>query len=116
MRAKKLLQLLALAVAAIVVIWSFFLVGSPSYNRKLAADKNRVDDLVKLERVIERYFDDNKVLPPSLKALPKPSNSYYYSSYRLIDTVDKRPYEYEKVGRFRYKLCAVFSLPSSAPS
>ena len=108
-RAGRVLLYLAGVVVVIVVIWGFSLIGSPAFNRKISADKNRIDDLQNIRYQVESSFSDQLKLPQSLKDLDKDRHSSYL---RLEDPVSNSPYEYRVLGEFEYELCAIFDLTS----
>jgi hypothetical protein len=114
MNREKVSQLLlyaACAVVAVVVIWGFSLIGSPSFNRKLSADRNRIDDLERLRNDIERYFEEQRNLPSVLTDLEK-LRSYYGYQRNLEDPTTKKAYDYKVRDIFSYELCAEFELSS----
>lgn len=101
----------ALLIVGGVVIWGFTLVGSPAFNRKLAADKNRRDDLRTLERNVESYFEEQKKLPEKLTDLEK-NKAIGYEAPEFEDPTTKKPYGYKVVDPYSYELCADFELTS----
>jgi hypothetical protein len=114
MKREKVRQLLiyaAYAFVLVVVVWGLSLVGSPSFNRKLSADRNRIDDLERLRNDIELYFDQQRELPSVLTDLEK-LRTYYSYRGNLEDPMTKKAYEYKARDLFSYELCAEFELSS----
>ena len=95
------------ALAAATVVWAFVLVGSPSYNRRLAADRNRLEDLANIQRAVESYFDSHPSLPAVLSELEKPRPWYLKN---LSDPMTGKPYEYRLKDHYSYELCSDFEL------
>lgn len=106
------LRYAAVVIVGAVVICAFVLVGGPSFNRKLSADKNRIDDLRRLSQEVDRYFEEQRKLPDTLTDLEKLKDRYG-RRYDFDDPASKRPYEYKAVDSFSYELCADFELTSS---
>lgn len=112
---KAVLKWSAIAVVGITVVWAFVLVGGPAHNRKLAADKNRIEDLQQLRQQIEQFYRSNKRLPKALKELEQePIYSYY--QLPLVDPISGEDYIFRTTSSFKYSLCAEFALPSSEAS
>ncbi len=88
-----------------------FPVASPSFNRKLSADRNRINDLRRLSNDIDQYFDEQKKLPDQLADLSK-LRSWGDYERRLDDPTTKELYEYKRSDTFAYELCANFELTS----
>jgi hypothetical protein len=101
----------ALFLVAAIVIWAFTLVGSPSFNRKLSADKNRIEDLQQISYGIEQYFYQQKKLPDNLKELEK-IRYWYGQNNRLEDPTSQKPYGYKRKDAYSYELCGEFELNS----
>jgi len=102
---------LAIIVVGVIVVWGFLLVGSPSFNRKLSADRNRIDDLQQLSNGVEQYFDQQKKLPDNLIDLEKVRYGYGRER-RLEDPTSKKPYDFKVKDPYSYQLCAEFELTS----
>ena len=102
----------AFIVVGVVVVWGFSLVGSPSFNRKLFADRNRIEDLERLRVDVEQYFDEQRKLPDYLTDLGKVKPSWYGYQRSLEDPTTTKQYEYKKADAYSYELCADFELTS----
>lgn len=96
-------------VFIIVVVISIFTIGSPTQQRNIRLDQQRVDDLSSIQNAIGSYYRINFVLPRDLSTLSK-AGEYYLNS--ITDPVTKSQYEYTIMSKTAYELCAVFSLPN----
>lgn len=91
------------AAAAIAVgvglLGGFLIIGSPSEQRKLEADRRRIQHM----REIAGYLGGRSELPDIAPA-------------HIVDPVTNQPYEYRKLGATRYELCATFDSPGAERS
>lgn len=108
---RKLAALIGSSVLLAAVAWSFYLVGSPAYNRQVNGDKERRANLAALARRIENWYSSNKELPKSLEVLP--TNNYRWDRAQLTDPLSGKQYGYEVIDKHRYKLCAEFSIATT---
>jgi branched-subunit amino acid transport protein len=91
-------------LAAIVVgIWS---IGSPTTQRNIRFDQQRVNDLSSIQSALVGYYLDNNVLPKDLSILAQ-ATTYYVSSLKDPETKDN--YEYSVLYVNKYRLCANFA-------
>lgn len=98
-------------LTGIALVYGFSIIPSPSMERNLTADHKRVTDLGYLQQAIDNYYQNNGVLPESLKEIT--SNTYDPSSpLDKTDPQTKVPYEYKQVDSYTYKLCALFQTSS----
>lgn len=86
------------AVVACLIL-GFLGIGSPYYERQLAFDLRRENDLRDLRYQVQDYWTKHKTLPPKLT--------------HPIDQETNKPYEYLKGKGPHYQLCATFDTPSS---
>lgn len=110
-RGRNILVLGSLFIVVAVVIWGFILTGSPGYNRKLAGDRRRSEDIDALRNAIEQYHRDYKELPRTLEDLSNRQYSYWYKNHRE-DPTTNQPYGYTPKNTVTYDLCASFELDS----
>lgn len=94
----------AITVAAIlivigIVVAAFVTIGSPKHARAEALDRQRVSDLGDLAAELHEDYGAG----PLPAAVPQPRH----------DPVSGQPYEYQRLGDNRYRLCATFELPTS---
>ncbi len=102
----------ALAVVAVVAI-GFTMLGSPTAQRNVSADRQRVEDLQAIARELhlQRGRTGGAGLPEQLDqvAFGQPG-----VRLRLKDPATQAAYEYHKRGQTSYDLCAVFATASDA--
>jgi Domain of unknown function (DUF5671) len=99
-------RVMAVASALVVVITillGFMQLGAPSAQRKLVADRQRVQQLYELSIGIGQYWQAHaSQLPDSLAEVPG----------RHIDPITREAFEYHPAEGSRYQLCAVFAVLS----
>jgi hypothetical protein len=89
------------------VIWGFVVLGSPRTQRLLKYDEQKVTDLQNLNNQIGNYYADRGILPDTLEELAK--GNYYIAK---VDSQNQKAYEYVKISKTEYKLCAEFNKAS----
>jgi hypothetical protein len=93
-----------IAVASLLVIAgiaiAFRAIGPPSHGREIAIDEKRLDDIRDIASRLRTRYNDTGDLPARL-----PSNF-------IRDPVTNQPYEYHRIDRNHFTLCAVFAVPS----
>lgn len=104
----KLQRYIGGGVVLVVLVWGFLLMGSPSFARKLVADRVRIGDLKEWKRGVVNYFEQKRKLPESLLEIDEEN----FSRRRFEDPTSKTPYEYRVVDQFTFELCATFQLSS----
>lgn len=82
-----------------------YIVGSPMTARLHAVDRQRVEDLSRLEDMIQRFRVEKHRLPKSLDELEEMG---YASGESTTDPMSKVPYEYREVEGDQFELCAEF--------
>lgn len=98
-------RLFVAATFAIVfagVAAAFTFLGTPSYERLVALDDARVTDLERIAALLHDTYPNGN-LPYRLS-----------EGMTLKDPVTKRAYQYRRVDRKRYVLCAVFAAAESS--
>jgi hypothetical protein len=110
------IAVVAMAVAAIVT--GLVLAGSPSSQRELRFDQQRMNELQQISSAVDQYHVLHGTLPASLEILTDPAEARFYYIASLVDPETKAPYEYSVTGETSYKLCATFTRATdgSAPS
>ncbi len=97
---------------AVVVIASiiagFFVIGTPSTQRKYRDDHTRINDLQQIQFGIANYYDAKEALPESLSDL----NDAFSGGYVENDPKTGEAYEYTPLGGTQFELCATFELAS----
>jgi len=101
----------SMALVVALIIWSFFVIGSPFKQRQLQLDERRVQDLQSIQWQIISYWQQKEKLPESINDLKNPLSGY---SLPVDPEFEKgKIYEYtltDKKG-LKFELCATFSLP-----
>lgn len=98
---------LAIAASVVVVatlVGAVWVMGSPSAQREANLDGRRVDDLNRIERLIDDHLSTHDALPVDLATLAEQPGR----RLSIVDPVNETPYVYEITGARSYRLCAVF--------
>ena len=111
MTAARIFVIASTALVVVVVAVGVFLTGSPMQARIRSLDRERVQALMRLSGVVERYHDDHDALPRSLEALA--AGQPGLSPEDLRDPVTNARYEDRPTGADTYQLCAAFGGPSA---
>jgi hypothetical protein len=100
------IAIVCLTVAASIVA-GFMLVGSPSQQRAISLDQQRINDLQQISYAVDSYYNqaNSQRLPVSLEVLRGTQNVYVNS---IVDQSTGTAYEYHVVGGLNYQLCATF--------
>ena len=94
-----------------LIVWSFFVMGSPFKQRQLQLDDRRVQDLQSIQYQIINYWQQKEQLPTDLKILANPISNY---SLPVDPEYNKgKVYEYniKDKNKLTFELCATFSQP-----
>ena len=105
-------RILLIGVTAVVVaavIAAIVVLGTPAQQRQRRLDERRVRDLSTIENSIGIYTNMHGALPSDLALLGKEPGSRSAPS----DPDTGAAYEYTVIDTESYRLCAVFSAPSS---
>jgi len=96
----------------IVIIASFFIVGSPATARLLQFDQQKVSDLQSIQYQIVNYWQRKQVLPASLSAL----NDSISGFKAPVDPQSSTSYEYfiDNKVNLSFELCATFNRASQS--
>ena len=89
---------------ALVLVFGFSYIGSPSTRRMMRADERRVQDLYQLSDKINNVWNKETRLPAHLDEL---------SDATLADPITRIAYEYHPKEGSHYELCAAFAARSS---
>ncbi|MFB6212686.1 MAG: DUF5671 domain-containing protein [Candidatus Magasanikbacteria bacterium] len=93
----------------LALIAGFSVSGSPFRQRKIKLDNHRIEDLEKIQERVMIFWRDKKAVPSSLSELKN-----HFDRLKLPkDPVTKKPYEYEKIGKLSFEICANFSTKST---
>jgi hypothetical protein len=100
----KLMALLSSAVVAVMLVLGFSQLGTPSGQRELRADSQRVSHLYRLSTFIGNYW--------STHASQLPSGLDQLTAVTLADPITRAPYGYHPRQGSKYELCATFARSS----
>src|SRR3990167_4183747 len=99
-------------VAGILVVGSivagFSVLGTPSSQRMLRYDSQKVSDLQNIQWQIVNYWQQKGVLPAALADLEDPISGFIAP----VDPQTQAPYEYKRKNNLSFELCAEFNKES----
>lgn len=94
----------ALVVAAIIT--GFIVVGSPTKQRNIRFDNQRMSDLQNIQWQVVNYWQQKEKLPTALSDLNDP----LYGNIVPTDPETKAAYEYSMKGPLSFEICSTFAL------
>ncbi len=100
-----LFRWIAIALVAITVVSSFFVVGSPTTARNNRYDNQRVSDLQNMQSQVTYYYQRKQVLPTDSAQLNDPLSGYAVP----VDPENGAVYPYKTTGPKSFQLCATFA-------
>ena len=103
---RRLLVAAAVVVVATVAA-SIVVIGPPATQRDGRLDARRLEDLRRIERLVDAHFERTGRLPDALAALAGPGLQL------PLDPTSGAPYGYEPGDAGDYRLCAVFATDSA---
>jgi type II secretory pathway pseudopilin PulG len=108
-----ILAVLGIVLVLIGIVSGFIIVGSPSTQRAMRFDGQRVNDLSNIQYQITNYWQRTGNLPENLLTLNDPISSFSVP----MDPETLKPYEYSvnklsSKSPWTFDLCATFSLSS----
>lgn len=112
MSVRRVLPWLAIAVVMGGLVLAFVSVGTPGHARLAALDRIRIANLYEITSAVHDRFDAGNGLPATLPSDLK-SNDFGTVGTRgnyMNDPASGTPYEYDRVDRNTYRLCATFAL------
>ena len=104
----KIAAIVTTVVVLVAVVGGIVTIGSPSKQRDLISDQNKVNDLSGVQYQIIEYYQDKGTLPKTLKEVVDPLRGNVLP--KNIDTGGD--YVYEVTGPLSFKLCADFKTVS----
>lgn len=108
-RVGRWLAIAASVVVALTLVAAAWVLGSPSVQRQANLDGRRVDDLSRIDRLLDDHLSTHDALPPDLATLANRPGRHL----SIVDPVDGTPYAYQVTGARSYRLCAVFVTDTS---
>jgi hypothetical protein len=103
---RSILMWFGIVLALAAIVGGFIIVGSPSQQRALRFDSERLSDLSNLQYQITTYWQSAGRLPSSLEVFSNPASNYTY----FVDPETHNPYGYSVKGATAFELCATFDL------
>ena len=91
------------------IVWSFMVMGSPTTQRDLRFDQQRLYDLQNIQQMVVNQWQSAGKLPVALVELEDSISGWKVP----LDPDTKTAYEYQKKGTLAFELCATFTLSSS---
>lgn len=89
----------------LTIFYSFLVFGTPSVQRKIRIDNQRISHLQNIQGEIKNYFINKGKLPESLNEISS------FSSFVIPkDPITQEEYQYRKIDDLNYELCANFYL------
>jgi hypothetical protein len=90
------------------LVFGFMYMGSPTTQRQVRFDIQRINDLQTIQWQIVGYWQQKEKLPTSLEDLNNPISSFVVPH----DPKTSAPYEYKSTSATSFELCATFELAS----
>ena len=93
-----------------VIVYGIVIIGSPMEQRAKNLDSNRVNDLRSIQsQIVYTHWQNKGDIPENLTELNDPISSYIVPT----DPETKADYEYTKISKNSFELCATFKTISS---
>lgn len=96
-------------VVVIMLILGFVIAGSPSEQRAVRMDEQRVNDLGTIQSELVNYWRLKEALPDELSALEDDIRGFKVP----LDPETDEAYEYRVIEPLRFELCATFNFKST---
>lgn len=93
--------LIILALSIFSILYSFSIVGSPSYRKSKAYDKVRYDQLNNLSYKVKNFYSTSRYLPETSESIP--------TFATVTDPQTSQIYTYERLSNDSFNLCATFA-------
>ncbi len=104
----KIYSIVVSAVIFVTLVLGFIVIGSPSYQRKVGFDIERVNSLQNIQTQIVFFYQQKAVLPSTLEMIQDPISGFIIP----VDPLTNKPFEYSVKKDLTFELCANFDLPS----
>jgi len=95
-------------VVLATIVSGFFIAGSPTHQRELRLDDQRVADLEEIQSQVVYYWQQKDVLPRTLTLLSDPIAGFAMPT----DPQTEQLYDYQVTGDLSFELCANFAAAS----
>lgn len=107
LQTKTMLSYVGIALVLMAIIGGFLVVGSPTKQRNLRFDNQRVSDLQNIQYQIVNYWQQKSRLPTKLDELKDP----LYGTVVPVDPKSAEQYVYSVKNNLSFELCTTFALP-----
>lgn len=104
----KLFCLLTSVVVITSIVIGFFMAGSPSQQRDVRLDDQRISDLEQIQNEVIAYWQNKDTLPESLSVLKNDITGFTPP----LNPETEENYVYEIIDKLSFKLCAEFKTES----
>ena len=101
------------AFLTLICAVSLTLVQSPTSQRNINLDENRIRDFQEIEYMMENHAEKTGSLPPTLEALDVSPRSTEEAQDILTDPQSKKLYDYRVIDAGIYELCTTFATDSA---
>ena len=101
----KMIGWITALVVLIAIVSGFFIIGSPTSQRLVRFDEQKVHDLQGIQSQVIRFWQNKERLPESLEELDDPISSFMVP----IDQQTFEGYGYNVISSLSFELCAVFN-------
>src|SRR3989344_115558 len=108
LKERRVYRFSAILLVFAAIIGGFMVMGSPTTQRLVKFDMQKVNDLESIQWQIVNYWQIKQALPSKLDDLNDPISSYMTPKDRQTGEV----YKYEKVSNLSFRLCATFNKKS----
>ncbi|MBI3638361.1 hypothetical protein HY227_01295 [Candidatus Wolfebacteria bacterium] len=100
-----------IGIILVIIVYGFFVVGSPFKQRLIRFDNQKIGDLQTIQGQIVNYWIQKEKLPLSLNDLIDSISGFTPPK----DSQTGEFYIYKKTDNLAFQLCAKFNLPSNNP-
>ena len=108
-RGAKIFTYVVSTIVVISIIGGFLYIGSPTTQRKISQDSQRINDLSSIQWQVVNFYQAKGKLPQTLNETKDPISG----SVIPLDPETKTSYEYKTTGALSFELCSNFSSEST---
>ena len=101
----RVLMIAATFIVVATLVAALWVMESPSKQRDRRIDERRVEQLEAIADALDLWKNSHKRLPASLRELASQPGL----SIAIVDPVDGKPYEYQALSGWDYRVCARFA-------
>jgi len=100
-------------IILLAIVYGIIIIGSPSKRRALVLDQTRVNDLMSIQyQIVYQKWENKGVIPTKIDELNDPITGFILP----LDPETKQNYEYKKLAKNSFELCATFKTVSATTS